>query len=222
MSDDYRLHVAVDPGEVRALLAELKALDLDGQGRGDLGRVAVSHDDGDVFLYADSEEAIRDAGATLQRALEQAGVTSPGEVSIARWHPVEERWEDASAPLPASDAEREVEDERLEADEQRESQEVRVPLHRGPSPEWEVRVTLASREEARHLCEQLTAEGIPVVRRFHHLLLGANSEQQARELAARVREEAPPGSEVTAEGSGLVAWQQVEGRYAFMFGGLAG
>ena len=38
-----------------------------------------------------------------------------------------------------------------------------------------------------------------MVARWHHLLVKALTEEQARELAARIREEAPPGAEIEIE-----------------------
>ena len=105
---------------------------------------------------------------------------APGPVAVSRWHPIEERWEDADAPMPATP---EAGRGRTRAPRGQEDRQSREYGH----PEWEVRVTLPGRGEARELAERLQAEGIPVARRWHHLLIGANDEDQARELAERVR-----------------------------------
>jgi len=178
-----------------------------------LGRPAISHDEDDVFLYTDSAESAELARAGLARALSDAGVS--GEPEVKRWHHAEERWEDISVALPSTPAEQAVEHQRLIAEEDRES------VSDG-SPDWEVRITLPSHRDATEFAERLENEGIPVLRRWHHLVVGAEDEDQARALADRLRGEAPHGSELLVEGSGvepMKAYTRSQSRYAW-FGGL--
>ncbi len=135
-----------------------------------------------------------------------------GAVSVMRWHPLEERWEDASAPLPATEADRSAEHARLEELETEESQQA-------GHAEWEVRITLPTHHDARSFAERLRGEGIPTKQLWRHLLVGANDEDDAAALAARLRTEAPAGSEITAEGNGLEYWQLLH-PYAYL-GGIA-
>ena len=129
-----------------------------------------------------------------------------------RWHPLEERWEDASAPLPATEAERSAEHARLEELETEESQQA-------GHAEWEVRITLPTHHDARAFAERLRSEGIPVKQLWRHMLVGANDEDDAAALAARLRTEAPAGSEITAEGNGLEYWRLLH-PYSYL-GGIA-
>src|SRR6516162_2257701 len=60
----------------------------------------------------------------------------------------------------------------------RQAQEV---LEEGYSP-WEVRVELASHEEAEKLADELEQERLPVARRWRYLVVGAPSEAEAQAL----------------------------------------
>lgn len=198
MHDEFR--VEVHASAAHELVKALEALEHGHDERGALPRVAVTHEGDHVFLYADSQDAAERTRAVVQEAMTQHGIA--GELSVWRWHPLEERWEDASAPLPASEAERAAEHARLEQEETEESQ-------RAGFAEWEVRVTLPTHQEARAFAERLRGEGIPVNQRWRHLLVGANDEDDAAALAERLRTEAPAGSEILTEGSGLPYWQML-------------
>lgn len=176
--------------------------------------VAVSHEDGHVFLYADSSEEAARARRAVEAVLSEKGIAA--QLSSSRWHPEEERWEDASLALPSTSAEHAVEHEHLEDLQTEESE------HAGHAG-WEVRVTLATHHDARAFAERLAAEGIPVQRHWRHLTLGAEDEDDARALAERLRSEAPQGSSLDVEGAAWDAWVAVNGPagpFAF-FGGLA-
>jgi hypothetical protein len=226
MHDEFRLEVRLD--DPRALLRALSELPPDespGNGGGSPGagaeggaepqeRVVVTHEDRRVMLYADHRDVAEHAVRIVATAMERAGLH--GETQLRRWHPVEERWEDAALPLPASDAERAAERARLDEQERAESRAAGYP-------EWEVRITLPSLHEARSFAGRLEAEGVPVVRRWRHLLVGADNEDQAAALAERLRAEAPDGSDIETMGAGgPAAWGLVAGparRFA-VFGGL--
>jgi hypothetical protein len=206
--DEFRVQVtAQSPGGV---LNALKALEVNDDARRELPRLAITHEGDHVFMYADSLAAAEQACKVAQDAMARHDIA--GEVRVLRWHPLEERWEDAAAPLPTTDTERQAEHARLEELETEES------LHAGHA-EWEVRVTLPTHHDARALAARLRDEGIPVNQRWRHLLVGANDEDDAAALAARLRTEAPPGSEILAQGNGLEYWQLLH-PYA-IFGGLA-
>ena len=208
MHDEFRVQVkSQTPGKV---LDALKAVQIADEASRELPRLAITHEGEHVFLYADSAEAAEHAREVAQRAI--AEHTIAGEVSVTRWHPLEERWEDASAPLPATEAERAAEHARLEELETGESQQA-------GHAEWEVRITLPTHHDARSFAERLRGEGIPTKQLWRHLLVGANDEDDAAALAARLRTEAPAGSEITAEGNGLEYWQLLH-PYAYL-GGIA-
>jgi hypothetical protein len=206
--DEFRVQVrAQAPGKV---VDALKAIEIADDAHHELPRLAITHEGDHVFLYADSAAAAEHAREVVAQAM--AAHSIAGEVSVTRWHPLEERWEDASAPLPATEAERSAEHARLEALETEESQQAH-------HAEWEVRITLPTHHDARSFAERLRGEGIPTKQLWHHLLVGANDEDDAAALARRLRTEAPAGSEITAEGNGLEYWRMLH-PYAYL-GGIA-
>lgn len=196
--DEFRLHVSL-PDEQAAirLLSALEAIEASEELIQELGRAAVSRDEGDVFIYTDSLARVRRAQREVDEAMARDGIAGP--VQVQRWHPVEEHWERLDAPLPAD--REDLEHERAVRD----SEEDRESRHYG-APEWEVRISLPTREAAHELADRLEAEGIAVARRSHHLLIGADDEDQARELAQRLRDEAPEGAHLEVEGSGRYYW----------------
>jgi hypothetical protein len=177
-------------------------------------RVAVSGDSRTVFLYAGTEAAAREAEQVVAGLLADHDL-EPSSVALDRWHPIEQRWEDARLPLPGTAAERQAEHERLEADEAAESDATGVAA-------WEVRIELASHDDADELAARLEAEGMSVVRRSTFLLVGAANEDDARELAQRLAAEAPPGAVIHVEPGGGQVWEAMPENPFAVFGGLAG
>ncbi len=207
--DDFRVQVRL--AQPRRLLKALRDAELQEHEREELGgRVAASSEGERVFIYSDTRARARRILELVQLVLAEHDLD--GEVSLWRWHPLEERWEDASVPLPETEAQREAEHERLIAEEDRESR-------RSPYGEWEVRVSLPSHHDARALAQRLQQEGVPCRRYWRHLLLGAPDEDAANALAARVRSEAPEGCEVVLEGVGQPIWETMH-PYAIL-GGIA-
>ncbi len=208
VQDEFR--VRAHTRDASRLYAAIEAIEHGDDAHGRLPRAAVSHDRDDVFLYTDSHDNAQRIRAVVQEVA--AGEQIEAEVRAARWHPLEERWEDAEAPLPATETERAAEHERLESDETAES------AHAG-YPEWEVRITLPTRDEAHAFAARLRSEGIPVAQHWRHLLVGANDEDDAAALAERLRGEAPQDSEIHTEGNGLPYWQMLH-PFAYL-GGIA-
>jgi hypothetical protein len=62
-----------------------------------------------------------------------------------------------------------------------------------------VRVELPSHHDAAALAERLEAEGRAVIRRWKFLVLGANDEDEANDLARVIKQEAPAAASVHAE-----------------------
>jgi len=215
MADDWRLTVELaQAGNAAGLVNALSELELEDAHRARIGeRVVVSQDEGNVFLYADTEERAREVNALVQERLAELGFDA--DVSLTRWHPVEQRWEDASVPLPTSDEEWQAEHERLQADEAAESA---ATGHAA----WEVRAVLPSHEGTVRLADRLEREGIPVVRRSSFLLVGAVNEDEARALAERLRSETPAGSRIEVEPGGQMAWEVAPQNPFAFFGGLGG
>ena len=213
MADDWRATIELaHEGHREGLFSAMRGRKLANEAKERVGsRVIVTHDGPCVFLYTDTEEharAVEDLAAAL---LSEHDL--PGTVTLARWHPVEERWEDAAKPLPASSEDEAAERARRgDADRERSREQ--------GYPEWDVRLTLPSHADAVALEERLTAEGIPVVRRSNIMIAGAETEDDAQALAGRLREEAPEGTVVQAEVNRAEAWDRTH-PFAWL-GGLAG
>src|SRR4051812_28232223 len=60
--------------------------------------VVVTHDGARLFLYTDTAEGARAVEQVAHDLLEEHGLH--GTVAVMRWHPLEERWEDAAVRLP--------------------------------------------------------------------------------------------------------------------------
>jgi hypothetical protein len=197
MSEEWRVEVELGDEQHPLTVGErLRSLDLDDEARKRLGeRVIATRDGNHMFLYARSEQEAREAERIAREIVAAEGLTA--ETSITRWHPVEEAWKDASAPLPASEGDTEAEEQRHEAEAERAAEA-------GDEYDWEVRVDLPSVGETQKLAERLADEDLPVRRRWRHVLVGAATEEQAAELGKRLESEAPESSEVHVEPSGGV------------------
>jgi hypothetical protein len=215
VAEDWRLQVQLaDPDHGVHLLERLRALKLKRDAVARLGdRLVVSQDGPELFLYADSQAAGREAERLVHSLLEEH--RWEGDVGLYRWHPIEESWQEASRPLPRTDEERRGEHRALMEREEAETRQ------RG-YPEWEVRIQLPSHRDAAELSARLDEEGLPHVRRWRYILIGANDEDEAQELAERMRREAPKGSEASVEGTFAIVEAEAPWNPFAIFGGLAG
>jgi hypothetical protein len=211
MAEDWRVTITVDDeGAARRVLAELHAREVRQELRDELGgRVAVSSDGPDLFLYADTRRAAEAGERALREVLEEQQLS--GAPHLDRWHPIAEEWQDASVPLPTSEAEREQERDRLDELDDERSRATGVA-------QWEVRVELTSQALAEALADRLESDGYSVVRRSTFVLVGANDQEEAEELAARLKNDGT----VHVEPSTGVAWQLMPTNPFAVFGGLAG
>ena len=219
VAEDWRVAFTLRPDEPGRIAEALqgrheRALQQDAEER--LGsRIAVSGDSEHLFLYANSESAAREARDVVSALLGEHDLAAQEEPAVERWHPIAQRWEDASVPLPANTAERSEEHELREADEAAEAEETGFAT-------WEVRVEFASHEEAEAFADRLEGDGLPVVRRSTFLLVGANDQDEARALARWLHEELPASARILVEPGGNEVWE-VAGNNPFAFlGGLAG
>jgi len=215
MNDDWRLQIdTADPGQALLLVEGI-----DGPGPGHtLGtafhdRVIVSREEQRVFLYSGTREQAEAVREMVAKLASENGWSL--EMALTHWHPVAEVWEDPDEPLPADDAARAAEHAELIAAERKEVEE-------GAPPQYEVRVDLPSHRDTVHFDEMLEAEGLPAVRRWKYLVVGAADEDTAKELAARIEAEAPAGSKVTVEGNAKVAYEERPPNPFAIFGGLGG
>ena len=203
MANDWRVTVTLhDQAHVGRALESLHEHEVEDDVRRRLGhRVAVSAEGTQIFLYAGTENAAREADQVARELTTQHGLSA--DFALDRWHPIEEEWEDASVAMPQTGDQREAEHRRLEEDETRESEEFGYP-------QWEVRVEMPSRHAAEDLAERLQAEGHPVVRRWTLLVLGANDSDDAGALAQVVKQEAPADAKVeTKELGPLLPFTQI-------------
>jgi hypothetical protein len=202
MADDFRLAVEFqDEGSLLHFGHSLREREFTKELREQLGDgVVVTRDGPHVFLYASTLEQARAAEKAVREELDRLEVEA--EVSpLLRWHPIEERWEDASAPMPQTGEEVEAERRRWEEQQTKEARALGYA-------EWEVRVDLPGHADAVKLAERLEQEGInPIIRRWKYLLIGTASEDDARALAERIRAEAPEGADVKAEASSAIGWE---------------
>jgi hypothetical protein len=215
MADDWRVTIDFDDEGDGTQLAEwLAAVDLEGDERTSLGdRVIVSRDGPRVYLYADSAEPAREVLRTVSARIEQEGHAAV--TSLERWHPVEQVWKDDSVPMPDTPEELAAEHDRFQEREAAESAET-------GAAQWEVRIELGTHEETVALAERLESEGIPVVRRHTFLLAGAGNEDDARQLAERIRGEASGSAKVEVEPGGGMVWEVAPRNPFTFFGGLGG
>jgi len=215
MADDWRVTIGLDEDEhVNRILDALRERDVRQELRDELGgRVAVSSDGPNLFLYAETRRAADAAERALRDVLAEHHLH--GRPQLDRWHPIEERWEDASVPEPRSETAREVERERRDAEETAESLSTGVA-------QWEVRVELASPKDAEAFAGELESAGNTVTRRSSYLLVSANDEDDAKALAQRIEKDAPAGATVHVEPGAGVAWQLLPSNPFAIFGGLAG
>ncbi|HEY2488867.1 MAG TPA: hypothetical protein VGI37_05155 [Streptosporangiaceae bacterium] len=187
--DDWRVTVTFDDeAHVRHAIASMRDHRVENDVRRRLGdRVAVSADGPSVFLYAGTEDAAREADRVVREVLAQRQLTAA--FKLDRWHPIEQEWEDAGAPLPQTAEQREAEEERRVADETEESEDT-------GQTGYEVLIEVESRHEAVELAKRLQSEGHPVIRRWRYVVLGANNEDEARDLAQSVQRETPSTASV--------------------------
>jgi hypothetical protein len=187
--EDWRVTVTLqDENNIQQAVQSVREHEVEQDVRRRLGdRVAVSADGPSLFLYAATEDAAREADRVVRGVLAKWALTA--DLALDRWHPIEQEWEDASAPMPQTPQQREAEHQRRIADETQDS------LATGEA-EWEVRVELPSRREAVELAGRLEAEGRSVIRRWRYLVVGANNEDQATEFAKAIEQEVPARASV--------------------------
>jgi hypothetical protein len=195
MSDDWRIRIEPREAAHSETLLERLGFDLGSEEAKRLAReleghrLAVSRDEDLIFVYAESQAQADQARQIVEAELQDEQIEA--EVAVERWLHDEERW---SSEPPQETWEQEE-------------------LDRGYAP-WEVRVERDSHDEAEQLADQLEGEGYDVVRRWRYVIVGAGSEEEARELAGRLHGKAEPGGEVV--------WEVTPQNPFALFGGLGG
>ena len=202
MNDDWRLQIDLDDAGIAGKLADhLRAGELENELKTDFNEaMIVSHEGERTFVYAGTREPLDWVRKVVEEFVASEGWTA--ELELRHWHPAAEDWEDPDTQEPATDEEKQAERARLMKTEDEE-----VAANHGYA-EFEVRVEFPSHHEATELAQQLKDEGFEPVRRWRYLVVGAADEDQAKELAERIRGEAPADSKVTVEGSAWAARNQ--------------
>jgi hypothetical protein len=215
MSDDWRLRIHVhDPEHAVQMGEQLAAWNLQDELEAAFhDRVAISGEGNEAFCYTATREQAERVREMISSLASEKGWQL--DIELARWHPVAEEWEDPDKPLPSSETDVDAEHAELMTREREEATEQGYP-------DFEVRVHCRSRSSAIELGDRLRAEGIPSVRRFHYLLVGAPDEDTAAALAKRIADESPPGAVVTTEGTGRDAYAARPNNPFSIFGGLGG
>jgi hypothetical protein len=195
VNDDWRIRVDLAEEHAEGLLERL-GLDLSSEARKlaeelEGRRLVVSRDDETLFVYAGARPEAERARAVVEAELRELGAEARVG-PIEHWLADEDRWDDE--PPQEFEAEQEV-------------------IDQGLSP-WEVRLQAGSAEEAEALANELEAEGHGVVRRHTFVLVGAASEEEARELARRLHGQ--------AEASGELVYETLPQNPFIVFGGLGG
>jgi hypothetical protein len=181
VADDWRVRIELADEASRQRFTQLLADGLSPQGadraqalQGD--HLSVSGDDANLFVYADSPIQAERAHAVILSELEHHAIVATTS-GVEHWLAAEERWDNEQAG---------------------ETWEEDAVAH-GYAP-WEVRVTCRSRHEAIELATQLEVEGYRPIRRWKHLIVGADTRDAADALAARLHGEVEPG--------GAVVWEE--------------
>jgi hypothetical protein len=215
VNDDWRLQIDThEEGRAHALIERLDAEQLEHDISAAFhDRVIVSRDGARVFLYAGTREQAERARSAVEADAQKHGWML--DVEFRHWHPTAEDWEDPDKPLPEDDAARLAEHQALM------SRDLEETPWSG-RPEFEVRADLPSRHDAVRFSAQLRTEGLPAVHRWKFLLVGAANEDMAKELADRIRSEAPTGSKVEVEGTWAAAYAERPPNPFAVLGGLGG
>jgi hypothetical protein len=201
MNDEWRVTIRLHGhGPAGAVAGYFEGTDLDH----DLSvafhdTVIVTHTDSEVFLYAGSRQQAEGAKQVAERVLSERG--DEADVELTRWHPIAEEWEDPDTPLPADVEAKIAEHKALMETERRE-------YHERGTPEFEVRIDLPSHHEAVRFAKLLKSEGWPLVHRWRFILIGAEDEDEAKEILAKIKPGVPEGDKIAVEGTWAMAYAE--------------
>lgn len=192
MADDWRIRI--DVTDEHDTVLERLGVELDDEARElarglEQRRLAVSRDGDDIFVYAGTRTDAEQARSIVDQVIRASGLAATTS-DVEHWLEGEERW---SNEPPGETWEDEILDE-------------------GYAP-WEVRITTGSHTEARALAERLEGEGLRPIRRFHLVIVGANTKEEADALASRLHGEAEASP---------AALESAPGNPFAIFGGLGG
>jgi hypothetical protein len=190
--DEWRVEVELEDEDGGfGLIDRLRSHDLDGEARKRLGgRAMVTREGRRLFVYASNGAEAREGERVIKELAAEDDLVA--KTALTRWHPVEEAWKDASVPLPRNEAEERGELERHEEAEWQEAADER-------SYDWLVKVALPTRAAAVEIEDELRSDGLPAERRWRYVTIDVLTDEQANELAARLRDRLPSEAEVSVE-----------------------
>jgi len=176
MDDEWRVEVELrGEGESLSLGDRLRTLDLDDEARERLGdRIIVTREGARMFLYARSAPEAEEAERVIRSLAGEEGVEA--KATVTRWAPYADAWT-AGGGAPAAEREPEAAGE----------------------AEWEARIMMPSALKAFEVARRLRDEGLEVRRRWRFVLALAPSQEQASDLASRLRAEVPEAELVDVE-----------------------
>jgi len=178
-ADEWRVEIDLDDEQHGYGLGErFRSHDLDDEARKRLGRRAIVSRDGPrVFLYTGTEAQAREAERIARELVAADELTA--DIDVTRWDAEAEEW-----IYPTGESAEAVADE---------------PLAEEDYP-WLLTIELDSRGDASAVEDLLQAEvADPVHRRWHYVTVDARTEDEANELANRIRDRLPEGAQMWVE-----------------------
>lgn len=180
MADDWRVRIEFANEDARKNFTRLLEEGLSPAGADQAqalsdAHLSVSGDDENLFVYADTSAQAERAHSVILSELEHHAIDATTS-GVEHWLAAEERWDNE----PAGESWEEEAAERGYA-------------------AWEVLLSCGSRHEAVALEKQLEDEGYNPIRQWKHLTIGAETREEADELAARLHGDVQPGGGVVWE-----------------------
>ena len=140
-----------------------------------------------VSAYTDDRAAAETAARAAREVAGQHGLAA--RVSVECWHPVNKRWEDASAVSQRDLA---------EAHDYQQREDRRLSAETGVA-QWRVRVELRAHSDAVTLAQRLSGDGHQIGQGRKSVVTGADSEDDAHRLAGKIQQYAPSDAEIHVE-----------------------
>jgi hypothetical protein len=211
--DDWRLTITLEAAERLPVLRRLREAHLASTLRTQLDPTAVvTHADAHIYAYLTSEAAAIATEALALDVLRESGINI--ELTLERWHPIEQRWESLNVPRPQTDEELAAERARQQEDE---AATARALSH----AEWEILIECHSHAEAVQLAETLANQALSVIRRWRYLIVGTATEDEANALADRLAATPGVNAEISVRPSGGMLLEALPSSPFLIFSGLA-
>ena len=177
--EDWRVEIDLDDEQHGYSIGErFRSHDLDDEARKRLGRRAIVSRDGPrVFLYTGTEAQAREAERIARELVAADDLTA--DIDVTRWDAEAEEW-----VYPTGESAEAVDDE---------------PQAEEDYP-WLLTIELDSRGDASAVEDLLRVEAAsPVHRRWHYVTVDSRTEDEANELADRIRDRLPEGAQMRVE-----------------------